>query len=486
MPLEKNDLSKKKQIINLNIGSKFRGIPHESILEISQTKNYICVKIILSAVSMLKQLHIFIALAVLFAVMVTACSNSECVEGAIETDFAQLDYLPLDDSEYPYAGIPRIVIVTENFRAIKDRETEIPAKLQIWGEKAPESEIMDLTIRGRGNSSWTEMPKNSYKIEFINKQAMLGMPKDRDWALIANYADKTLMRNFITYRLASSLGTYYSPKCEFAELFLNKEYLGIYLVTETIKIAKNRVNIPKNDYNYIVEVDGKYKDNEQVVFSNILTTNGAKKTFKIHEPKNASPEVLDDIQQSIENFESFLKTIRSGKDNHLEEWIDIDESIKYYWIQEFSKNPDTGVYDGFLTSVYFSFAKDGKIKMGPVWDFDLAYGNHSHDTINLTENWHVKKYWYKHLLKDEFYYNKIQTYWVNNRNVFETFLDSISIYENKIKNASKNNFCRWKIMKDSTSKWHRKSYNSYEDAVDDLKTWITQRIKWIDSQLHVN
>ena len=76
------------------------------------------------------------------------------------------EYLTLDDTEYPYANIPRIVIETENRRAIEDRETEIPAKFQIWGEKSPESEIMGLTIRGRGNSSWDAMPKHSYKIEF--------------------------------------------------------------------------------------------------------------------------------------------------------------------------------------------------------------------------------------------------------------------------------------------------------------------------------
>lgn len=70
------------------------------------------------------------------------------------------------DKEYLYAGIPRIVIETGNRIAIKDRETEIPAKMQIWGESSSESEILDLTIRGRGNTSWTEMPKNSYKIEF--------------------------------------------------------------------------------------------------------------------------------------------------------------------------------------------------------------------------------------------------------------------------------------------------------------------------------
>jgi spore coat protein CotH len=84
---------------------------------------------------------------------------------------------------------------------------------------------------------------------------MLGLPKDKDWALIANYADKTLMKNYLVYNLSANLGAYYSPRCEFAELFLNGEYLGVYLLTETIKIAKNRINIPKNENRYIVEVD---------------------------------------------------------------------------------------------------------------------------------------------------------------------------------------------------------------------------------------
>ena len=205
---------------------------------------------------------------VLFSGAIIACSNSETI-GTDAEESAPLYYrdtrtfafpndafldidsikthkivcdtnknnLPLDDLEHPYAGIPRIVIETEKHREIKDRETDVPAKLQIWGEISPESEVMDLTIKGRGNSSWG-MPKKSYKIEFVDKQQILGMPKDRDWALISNYADKTLMKNYLMYHLSSKLGAYYAPRCEFIELYINKEYLGIYLFTETIKIAK--------------------------------------------------------------------------------------------------------------------------------------------------------------------------------------------------------------------------------------------------------
>lgn len=411
-------------------------------------------------------------------------SNDSDIEDAVhtqETSSAKIfDYLPIDDSEYPYAGIPRIVIETENYREIRDRETEIPAKLQIWGEHAPESEIMELTIRGRGNTSWTNMPKNSYKIEFANKQEILGMPKDRDWALITNYADKTLMRNYIAYKIGSQLDTYYAPHCKFVELYLNREYLGVYLFTETIKISKKRVNIPKNDYSYIVEFDGKYKDGEQVIFSDILRK---EKAFRIHTPKNATQASLDSIQSFIESFEEFLKNIKDGEDNNVEKWIDIDESIKYYWIQEFSKNPDTGIYNRFYTSVYFSLVLGEKIKMGPIWDFDLAFGNHPDDNIDLVKNWFIRTDWYYYLFKDNSFKQKAQEYWTTHHEIFKSILDSIDTVKNNLEPASKNNFKRWNILRNTEEWLLKKSYSSYDEAVDDLKNWIIERLQWIDSQL---
>lgn len=411
-------------------------------------------------------------------------SNGSDIEDAVhtqETSSAKIfDYLPIDDSEYPYAGIPRIVIETENYREIRDRETEIPAKLQIWGEHAPESEIMELTIRGRGNTSWTNMPKNSYKIEFANKQEILGMPKDRDWALITNYADKTLMRNYIAYKIGSQLDTYYAPHCKFVELYLNREYLGVYLFTETIKISKKRVNIPKNDYSYIVEFDGKYKDGEQVIFSDILRK---EKAFRIHTPKNATQASLDSIQSFIESFEEFLKNIKDGEDNNVEKWIDIDESIKYYWIQEFSKNPDTGIYNRFYTSVYFSLVLGEKIKMGPIWDFDLAFGNHPDDNIDLVKNWFIRTDWYYYLFKDNSFKQKAQEYWTTHHEIFKSILDSIDTVKNNLEPASKNNFKRWNILRNTEEWLLKKSYSSYDEAVDDLKNWIIERLQWIDSQL---
>lgn len=413
---------------------------------------------------------------------VNEVSSSSDIPKAQEASYSskELDYLPLDDSEYPYAGIPRIVIETENHREIKDRETEIPAKLQIWGEKAPESEVMELTIRGRGNTSWTDMPKKSYKIEFTDKQSMLGMPKDRDWALIANHADKTLMMNYLMYHLSAELGAYYAPRCEFAELFLNKEYLGVYLLTETIKISKHRICIPENQNSFIIEIDSRVKESEQPFYSSILTNDSNQKAFRIHYPKNATQTTLLTIENQITSFESYLKKIDSLKENNVSQWIDIDEHIKHYWIQEFSKNYDAT----FQTSVYFSWQKGDVIKMGPIWDFDLAFGNHSVTSVNQPQNWYIKSaYWNAFLFKDSTMNNARITFWIKNKKTFLKIIDKIDSTKNLLEKSAKNNFKKWDILP-STQGWYlQHSYNSYSDACANLKKWIKQRIEWINSEI---
>ena len=170
---------------------------------------------------MFKQRSIFRILTTLVALYLGACSNSESIHYAGREN---PDYLPIDDSEYPYAGIPRIVIETEYHREIKDRETEIPAKLQIWGETAPESEIMELTIRGRGNNTW-HYPKKPFSIKFSKKQAFLGMPKAKKWVMLANYRDRTLIRNALAFEIARQTSQEWVPQGKFADVFLNKKFV---------------------------------------------------------------------------------------------------------------------------------------------------------------------------------------------------------------------------------------------------------------------
>ena len=196
-------------------------------------------------INLLKQLA-----AILCCICFAACYWAET-----ESD---PDHLPMDDSMYPYAGLPRIVIETEDFAGVRDRETEIPSHLQIYGEKAPESEVYELTVRGRGNSSF-KMPKYGMKLEFTDKVSLLGMPKNRDWALVANFGDKTHLRNYMMTRLSEWLGAKYTPRMQFVEVYLNRNYMGLYLLSETVKVGKNRVNIDENDTTFLVEKEDSKK-----------------------------------------------------------------------------------------------------------------------------------------------------------------------------------------------------------------------------------
>ncbi|MCQ2053806.1 MAG: CotH kinase family protein [Fibrobacter sp.] len=377
-----------------------------------------------------------------------------------------------DLKKYPYANLPRFLIKTENNAVVVDRETKVPATMILLDESKSVFVEKKLTIKGRGNSSWTSMPKKSYKLEFNNMESFFGFPKNRDWALIANYADKTLMRNYLVYNLSATLAMPYSPRCEFVEVFLNGEYLGVYLLTETVKVAKNRVNIPENEKSFLVEVDGKSREGEVNISSKM------NKHFTIHSPKKPSERVLDLFIGHINEFEDYLKDDQQSKENIFDDWIDRDTYLAYYWIQEFSKNNDAS----FFTSVYFTWVDGGKIMMGPVWDFDLAFGNYTRQERQKPENFYIRNsYWNSYLFNDEGFASETKKYWENNRNVLLSVVDSIEPVKQRLKLAAANNFKKWNILNLTDGDVLIQRYNSYDDAVDDLYRWILERYDWINS-----
>ena len=412
--------------------------------------------------------RVLFAAMLAFALSVTlgACSNSDC---AWDDTCGEFDYLPLDDTKYPYVGIPRIVIKTDDGSDVSSQIIEIPAKLQVWGATEPESGVMELTIRGRGNTSWETMPKKSYKIEFAEKQAILGMPEDRDWALVSNFADKSLMKNFLAYQLAADLGMRYAPRCRFVELYLNRDYLGVYLLTETIKVAEHRVNIPKTNDSYLVEIT-QHPDSTD-------------KTFVVHAPKDTSEQVQQTLREHTDKFDEFLETIEMYEKSDLADWLDIEECTKHYWVQEFAKNPDaTGV-----ASLYFTWVKGSKIRMGPVWDFDLAFGGHSDDSIINPDDWYIRRgYWHSFIFRDLTASRSRVYYWRNNKEKFAHVLDAIDSLQAQLQGAAENNFKKWKILKNTEYEYHRQAYGSYEEAVDDLKKWTRKRYEWIDGEMSVS
>jgi hypothetical protein len=382
------------------------------------------------------------------------------------------DYLPLDDSEYPYAGLPRIVIETEDFARIRDRETLHPSHLQIYGESEPESEVLELTVRGRGNSSF-KMPKFGMKLEFSDKVSLFGMPKNRDWALVGNFGDKTHLRNYMALRLSEWLGASYTPKVHFVELYLNREYKGLYLLAESIKVGKNRVNIPENDSSFLFEKEGDKKYDDPYIVTN------EDNIYHIKSPKNLSEASRNMLLDHLNNFEFYLGS--SGwKDSNLSEWVDLNDFALFYWVQEFSKNED----GNFARSIFMTWEKGGPIHFGPVWDFDLSFGNESREDVKPSSLWYIRNYsWYAKIFWVPGVKDMMNDYWTLNREKFRALIDSVPVYRAIIEKALENEYKRWPVIR-NTENWALKDpYDSYDEAVEYMVQWMRERYDWIESHL---
>ena len=383
------------------------------------------------------------------------------------------DSLPIDDSVYPYAGLPRLVIETEDFAGIRDRETEIPSHLQIYGERAPESDVYELTVRGRGNSSF-KMSKYGMKLEFADKVSLFGMPKSRDWALIANYGDKTHLRNYMMTRLSEWLGAKYTPRMQFVEVFLNRKYMGLYLLSETVKQAKNRVNIDANDTTFLIEKEDVKKFDPPYV----LTDNDY--YYHIKSPKNPSDETKELLLNHLNDFEKIMMEPFRHKDYEVMDWIDIDDYVLFYWVQEYSKNED----GNYARSVFMTWKKGEPIHFGPLWDFDLAFGNASREQNQNPEDWYIRKYRLNYyIMQNSVVKEAALDYWNNHRKTFKALIDSIPVYRAIIEKAIDNEYRRWPVI-GNTENWALKDpYDSYDEAVEVMTEWMKKRYQWIDNEI---
>ena len=402
-------------------------------------------------------------LSAFLLVCICLCS---CVWNGTESN---PDFLVLDDSEYPYAGLPRLVIETENFAQIQDKETKIPAKLQVYGENGPESEIMDLEIKGRGNSSF-KMPKYGYKIKLSQKKGLLGMLDNRDWVLIANFRDKTHLKNHISSQLAEKLGDDYTTHSQFIELFINHEYLGLYQLSENVKTGRNRINIKDSDFLLEKTTSSSNKPYFMTKHNNL---------FEIKNPKIVTTSDINKVKNHLNNFEDLISS-KACNLSQLKKWLDVKDFIRYYWIQELSKNLD----GKFQRSIFITWEQDDVIKMGPVWDFDLGYGIGMVGVTTDPFSWEIRKTgWFKWLWKEKDFAVQATDFWKENHSKFTEIANSIDSTAATILSAVKNDNKRWPVLDTDENLYHETQYSNYAEAIDSLKSWIQQRINWIDNNL---
>jgi hypothetical protein len=416
-----------------------------------------------------------------------------------------------------------IVVINTNGGQIKD-EPKISAQMGIiYNGPFSENRITDafndfngkIGIEYRGSTSQT-FPKKPFGIEIWDENNMdinvsiLGMPKESDWILNAVYNDKSMMRDMVTYILGGSVMEY-ATRGKYCELVLNGQYQGVYVFMEKIKRDKNRVNISKIDPitvqgdeltgGYIIKLDKQTGSNSSSGWISPYAPyqNANQKTyFQIEYPKNndLNSSQTKYIKDHISNIESVIAS-NQYKDpiQGFRKYIDTKSLIDYIIMNELTKNPDA-----YRLSTYFFKEKDsdgGLIKFGPLWDYNLGFGNVNYCTgghpeglviktfnqLCAGDNW-VIHFWWNRFLQDEAFYKDLKVRWKNLRErEFSTLkihnvIDSIS---NLLYQSQTRNFQKWPIL----GQYIWPNYyigSSYFDEVNYLKNWTSDRLKWLDKE----
>lgn len=412
------------------------------------------------------------------------------------------------------SNLPIVIINTEG-RTIVD-EPKIMAKMRVIDLQNRINSIKEtetaydghIGIEIRGNTAQM-FPKKSYTVETRfsdgsnNNVELLGFPKENDWVFHGPYSDKSLMRNALAYFIGNGMGGWH-PHTRFVELVINDEYRGVYLVVEKIKIDKNRVDIAKlkpEDTSgdqltggYIISID---RDQPGSWNSPIMGRTGSVDIpFSYVDPKydELQPIQREYIRKYIIEFEyALLGDNFKDPETGYRKYIDVESFVDYFIITELSRD-----LDGYRVSVYFHKDKDskgGKLTMGPFWDYNICFGNANFMQAGSTQgwaeegigagDWYEIPFWWDRFREDPYFETVLKYRWeelrkdVISKNTINHFIDSVQVL---LSDAQKRNFEKFNVL--GSYVWPNNYIGgTYQNEVNYLKQWVSDRIDWLDRQI---
>ncbi len=370
-----------------------------------------------------------------------------------------------------------------------------------------------IAIEVRGSSSAT-FPAKSYGLETrgpdsVNYNASIfDWPIDNDWILYAPYTDKSLIRNVLTFKLGNETGNY-APRTKLCELILNEEYVGVYVFMERIKVNPGRVGIDQLDYadtldnhltgGYIVKID-KTTSGGIVAWTSPYTAalpSNSPINFQLHDPRI---ELIHPLQeQYIQSYVSAWETALAGPNfsdplTGFRAYADEASFIDYMLINELSKNVDGYRISTFLYKERFS--EGGKLVAGPLWDFNLGWGNANYCQGGNTTGWEinfnsycggalVNPFWWSRMLQDSVYANRVNCRWLELRatildsTVLMNYIDSMSL---ALTLPAQRTYTKWPIL--GTYVWPNNFIGqTYIEEMEYLKSWTSSRLVWMDNNM---
>ena len=392
-----------------------------------------------------------------------------------------------------FTGLPILYVDTEGSE-INSKEDYVEGSVSIIGSNDfPDLSSAEMKIKGRGNSTWwqggigrPDNMKKPFQIKFGDKTEVLNMPKDKKWVLLAEISDISLIRNKIVREIANMGSFDYVPQAEYTELFINNKHAGTYLIGQKVEESKNRVNI--GDDGYLVEIDtdahGRIEEDDVYFRSNVWSSHYKDGVFNIKEPSlDFDSEKFNLIKDHINSFEDALFGDNfKDPDIGYRSFIDLSSFIDWFLVNEISKNQDAASF----SSIYFNYIPGEKIKMGPIWDFDLAFGNVNYSNAENPEGFWIKdNLWYKRMFEDPYFKQMVQERFDYYNNNLSLILSKISGFETYLSKSQKKNFELYPSLLDPNSEvWPVPArFDNHHSYVEYLKTWLDTRMAWLKTWL---
>ena len=368
------------------------------------------------------------------------------------------------------SGLPIVFINTPSAK-------EIPAKTEDW-LAGTNLRIYDTDcnlvysgttgIRGRGNSTW-KYPKKPYALKLDSKAEILGMPKHKRWVLLANWLDRTIMRNHISFKIAMQTDLEWTPRGQFVEVVLNDQHIGNYYLCEQIKVDKNRVNIDELDDD---EVDGGYLMELDTYYDEDFKFKSSVKKFPymFKDPDEVNDSQFAFMKNFINTLEASLYDSARLSSREYAEYLDVESFVDWWITYELTGNTETG----HPKSTYVHKDKGGKLKAGPAWDFDWKTFRPQNNT------WVTKSHlYYDVLFNDPVFVATVKERWNKHRSALLEIPAFIEAEADRIRNSEEINHAMWPVTQDTNGDINM----TFTEAVARMKASYETKFDFMDKEI---
>ena len=374
-------------------------------------------------------------------------------------------------------GLPNVILTTPDSAKITSKtEWMKGACITILNaDGTVDYEDSTLQIRGRGNSTWG-YPKKPYALKLGSKAEILGMPKHKRWVLLANWMDRTLMRNDVAFQIARQTGLAWTPRGQFVEVVLNGKHIGNYYLCEQIKGDENRVNIKemkakdtKGDAltgGYLMELD--------IYFDEVNKFRSATRNlpymFKEPDEDVLQPEQLQYMENYINELEKKLYADDWLSGRGYADDMDLESFVDWWFVQELTFNWEPN----HPKSSYMHKDRLGKLTAGPVWDFDYATFRPHNNSFRIKD-----AIYYNRLFQDPAFVALVKARWTMFKPQFERIYSYIYATAATLRASDAINAKMWPIS--STVNGDEKM--PFETAIDRMAGNYHDRLVWLDAQI---